>query len=325
MQDLDKYYILDRTTQEKIWKKYTGYEISYHKWYTNPLRIDEAPDCKFYRSEKTGVIRLNDFAYAWKFDCFELVCHIYKCKYYDACLHIIKDMKLLSAEVDESSQLHFSLSEATIQKVTRNIQVATREISLKELQHWQKYINSLSPKWLKQHGCYGLDRVWVDDKVMYDYKRNDIAFVYKIDKGNKFQCAFVDTKLDIRFMLTTTDMLIGINEIDYTKSYIIITKSFKDWLLMKKFGLNVVAILSENLYVFKWVYILIKFKYKLSLFDNDRQGKRCSVVYRRDYSCIPLLFPVTDPKDFSDNLEKYGENDMLDLITEVREYYEITD
>jgi hypothetical protein len=60
--------------------------------------------------------------------------------------------------------------------------------------------------------------------------------------------------------------------------------------------------------------ILKKFKFQFTLFDNDTAGKKASITYKKDYNTIPLLFPKGEPKDFSDNLLKYGERDVNDMM-----------
>ena len=88
-------------------------------------------------------------------------------------------------------------------------------------------------------------------------------------------------------------------------------------------GLNVVAILAETIYDFP-IEILSKFDYVFTLFDPDKTGKRCSVIYRRKYNAIPLLFN-TGYKDYSDNLEQLGEENMQQIIIKTKQYYGIID
>lgn len=315
-----KQFLFDKVTQEEIYEFYFKKRIVLREFYANPLRVDTNADCQFYYSPK-GVLRLNDFAWNKKIDCFDFVKFQYNLTYYQALIKIIIDMKLLSS--DDIQFRGYSLEDLKIHKIKLQFKVKRKKFTKLDIDYWRRYLHWLVPNDLEQANIYSLDCLWINDKITYDYKPRDIAFIYHLKQGDNFQAYFVKSKMTTKFILNNNRIIIGKKHIDYNKSYLIITKSYKDWFLAWKMGLNVVAILSETLYTFP-IEIISKFNYVFTLFDNDKTGKKCSVIYRRTFNTIPLLFK-TGYKDFSDNLEQFGEEKMQLTIKQTKQYYGIID
>jgi hypothetical protein len=84
---------------------------------------------------------------------------------------------------------------------------------------------------------------------------------------------------------------------------------------MRLLNINCIGVLSETIRLdADAISCIEKFKFQFTLFDNDTAGKKASITYKKDYNTIPLLFPKGEPKDFSDNLLKYGERDVNDMM-----------
>lgn len=320
--ELNKKFIFDRTTQEEIFEFYMKEPMILREFYSNPLRIDSHPDCQFYFSPK-GVLRLNDFAWNRKFDCFDFVQQMFQLSYPQAIQKIIIDMELLKSDNDKSIKINSSLKAVKSHKEELTFKVKKKLFTKSDLRFWRKYLLWLTSEHLEKGSIYSLDCLWINDNIAYECNKRDTAFVFHLAKGNNFQAYLVNTVISTKFIINNNRIIIGRGRINYDKSYLVITKSYKDWFLMWIMGVNCVAILSETLYDFP-IEIISKFDYVFTLFDPDKTGKRCSVIYRRKYNTIPLLFK-TGYKDYSDNLEQFGEEKMIKTIDETKQYYGITD
>ena len=67
------------------------------------------------------------------------------------------------------------------------------------------------------------------------------------------------------------------------------------------------------------------FDYVFTLFDNDWKGRHSTYLWHKKYNTIPLLFPKDEPKDYSDNIVKYGIDDMFEQISYYKSYFNLYD
>ncbi len=125
-------------------------------------------------------------------------------------------------------------------------------------------------------------------------------------------------------MQTTNSILHFYKQLPERGEYLVVTKSRKDSFLLRQFGINSIAVISERGKIDKNVLINLKlrFTYLFCLFDNDRTGVRATIRMRED-GFIPLFIPKEYGKDFADALLELGVEGMSELIEETKEKFEI--
>ena len=309
LEPINRKYVLDRITQEAIFEKYMNVSIDYKKTYKNPLRDDKDGSCKFYISE-SKILYLKDWS--WRsFDCFSFVEHYYYIEFKMAIYKICYDFNLTEInKLPVASEGIKNLS-SIVKPVVFSFDI--KDFDKNTLSFWKKYISWITPEILNKYGVFVLYKYYKDGELKFTNNKEQ-RYVYILGEF-KYQMYSPHEK-QFKF-LTTGTRVVGLKSIDYSKEYILIIKSIKDWVLSRLLGLNTIGLISEGASLTSEALDVIdKFPYCLTLFDRDRAGKKASIKFKKEYSTIPLLFPEDLEKDLSDNLEEYGENDIWELIVE---------
>lgn len=323
---LTKEFILTYITEEQIFCRFFPLNnIKFDKLYKNPLRSDDDEGCSFFYSNKVPQrLYFNDFA--WRiFDCFTFVSELYKKDYHHTLLIIAKEFKLLESDINYQS---IQIQQQTKEKQEKIIKVLRKNYTKQDLDFWHKYDKTITKEDLQKANIYSLDIAWINDKKIYQYKNSekDVAFFYHLQKGFHYQLynpnGFYNTK-HLKFFSSSNDYIIGWETIDWNCEYLLIGKAKKEHFLMKRFGINCICIMTENKILFDEVIFTLKDFLLFTLFDNDYAGKIATAKYKKLFGTIPLLFPKEEEKDFSDNLEIYGKNYIIDYITEIKQNFNL--
>ena len=252
-----------------------------------------------------------------------------------------------------------------------NLTPRFRDWNNHDRKYWRKYhVDVRNPKHkavLKHFGINPLYALFINGKLVYEYKNSDIAYSYfegKDDKGRIHMKAYFPRrtgkeKYKPRFYCNTK-RLQGFNQLT-PHQFGILQKSKKDIFLQKlHYGLVGVAPQGEsNLISSKqWSNINYNCDMWFSLGDFDYAGVRFGIQHFITYGIEPLFFvrkntPIKKylyindihklakefgfetvkkilkrpipryftAKDFSDNLEVLGLNDMRNLIIETAKIY----
>jgi hypothetical protein len=322
---INKDFILARLSPEQIFCYYFGIlEVDLNIFYLNPLRDDNNPDCKFYINRHSNILYFNDFA--WKhFDCFGYVQEQYGLKFNEAVYKIIIDFELVDdfsvSGILGTERTKYLKSVKPVEK--KSFTVTTRKHNYRNLKYWKNFLDYITEEDLKKYNIFPLHTLYMNKKPLYTttYKN---SFVYLLG-GKHFQCYGGEGNLlrGNKFF-NTVNKVVGLKILDNTKEYVVITKSYKDWFLMKLMGINAITIMSETQRLSENdLSFLDGFKHVFTLFDNDVAGKKATIRFKRNYKTKPLLFSKGMEKDYSDNLLKFGSRDLWEMVQEVQEYYNI--
>lgn len=331
---LTKEYILSKITQEQIFEKYLGIDVQTDTLITSPLRKDNRPTCKFWYNQN-GKLRLQDFSGHFKGDCFDVV---------GKKLNIDVNTKIgFNIVLDNIAQV-FNLHKYSEGNITNSsiildeeyfkktkaksiIEIKPRQFNKYDVEYWKKY--NISIRTLEYFKVYPCDKIWLNNEVNYTYRVNDLAYAYYFGK-NDFKIYFPN-RSNLRF-LSNTSVLQGINKLTCGKACII-TKSYKDVMALKSFGIDAVAPSSETHLISRQDYTFIKQRYDFifSLMDYDNTGIAMSRKLQKIYNIEPLYFTdktwnrkkgIEDCKDFTDYIKKFGIKKANDLIYNIFNKYE---
>lgn len=349
---ITKDYLYQFISQQDIMEFYLGVNVVFDQLIESPLRPDSSPTCGFKYNDK-NILRFKDFAgYFWG-DCFDVVAYRINqnqniLKYYDINyvdsnnpkgFGIILDVIARDFKLGKYSGRH-NLRKTDYIKPTPDknkfkhkkeksvFNIETRNWNYRDRNYWSSYYLSKS-ECVNAH-IYPLQALWSNGLLIYDYKNDDdIGYAYyfgQINGINQFKIYFPNRK-EYKF-LSNTDVIQGLNILEKDKEFVIITKSYKDVICLKSFGISAIApssetnlispVFADNLY--KW------FDYVFSLMDYDRTGVKMSIKLLNIYGISPLFFTdyplkrknfkqgFRDCKDFSDYLKKYGVDETQKLI-----------
>ncbi len=336
---LDKNYILSKVTQEQIFEKYLGVSVDTTNLIISPLRhSDKNPTCSFYYSNN-GKLRFKDWAGYFHGDCFDIVGYINQVdskskKGFGVILdQIARDFRLHKySDIKIESGTTFDVREITeikVKKVTL-IEFQGRNWTKQDADFWTA--GNINKKLLELGRVYPCLYIWINKNLIYNYNPKDPAFAYYFT-SDKIKVYFPLRK-NYRF-IGNTSYLQGIDLIQPDR-FGVITKSYKDVLSMKTFGIQAVAPSSESTLVTEdeWMILKNNFDYILVLMDFDRQGVVMANKLRKLYPVKVLFFGsihfpkfsnknykiFTNVKDFYDFVKFYGKEATIKLIEETKEY-----
>lgn len=304
--------LLKEVTEEEVYYAFFGeFELNVH--YSSPLsdRIDKHPS--FTISYWKNELMWRDFGYDIRpNDCIKLVQLLYDLSYKDAIYAIYEKIVLNNSERTSIKKLPpiESFTKCKIKKI--NV----------DQEYWMQ--NDISYKDLQFYNIY-TGEVWDNgNRVMYNTLSKP-CYVYMFSKEEKIWKAYSPYRDVNRFYANNVaghiqnDQNIGLTGSDT----IIITKSYKDAIILNKAGFDSIAPHSEGLFVDPWYldYLRATYKHIGLLYDNDIQGLKYSKNILDKYSDV-LDFTLPPLKDKDNKLIKdpwlytlnYGYQGMNDFI-----------
>jgi hypothetical protein len=313
---IKKEWLLNRITEQQIFIRYLGIEPNLVDKFTNPLREDKNADCVFYVSSANGSLRFKDFAYGFNWSCFDIVMQLNNCNFTEALIKIAIDFNLIESDktiepliVNSSSTIP---NKPKINAITK-IDIKKRRFNQQDIDYWGQFC--LEPKDLFY--VFPTEKLWLNTHPYYKHTETDPCYTYALglekrkayfpfrEKGNHKKPRFLQTSSEIE----------GIRLLPKTGGeLLIVTKSYKDVLLLIKMGYNAISPSAEgtkiNLNLFKdnWSKIVV-------WFDNDNAGlKNMQEHYLNE---IKIHIPLNEPKDITDFVKKYGFNEGLNLTKQL--------
>lgn len=320
---ITKDYILNRVTEEDIYKHYTNIEPDIKERYCNPLREDEQAGCKFYVSKNTGKLKFVDYSHRKEYDCFDIVQEMYDLSFKQALIHIGVNMKIINIPPNERLSVKHIVNKNKVNRYNVNIIVDVRNYTQKDYNFWMQFnINKLV---LRTFNVYPINNAWLDytdrEQLIYTNDIKNPGYCYYFgDKNYKLYFPFTKSNKLRKFYHVNTNILQGYKQLPITGKYVVITKSMKDVMSMYSLGIAACAPMSENIFI-RDVYINAlkqRFDYVFSLMDRDYTGVKMAQHLKKTYDIQPLMFTTQDEKDFSDNIKKYGYQYMINYVEDTK-------
>jgi len=298
---LTRDYILSKITQEQIFEYYLGIKVQTEVLLITPSVIrsrDSNPTFSFKYSNN-GKLRARDWAgYFWG-DCFDVVAHILRVSPTDK-----KSFNLILDKIARDFRLHkyadkdyihtgdtYDSREVIKQPKETIIQFQPRNWDKNDAKFW--LAGNINSKLLEIGRVYPCYYVWINSDLKYNYNPKDPAYAYYF-KQNAIKIYFPMRK-EYRF-LNNSSYLQGLDLL-FANRFGIVTKSYKDVLVLRSYGIPAVAPSSETVLITKdeWDEMNKYCKYWFSLLDFDRTGIIMTRKLRKAYNTIPLFFSQYKP------------------------------
>lgn len=322
---ITKEYILSLVSQESIFNYYTGMEVTSKKLQLSPFRADNKVTVSFYRS-KNDIVYLHDFATNEHISCFQAVMKLFNLNYYQALDKIAADFKLIDNPEIQTQRIEFQTELAETESA--KIQCQIKDYTNDELKWWESF--GINQKLLKKFHVFSIQHVFLNGELKFSSSDKNPIYGYYFGKdkdGNEQWKLYFPMREQFRFLGNLRKKVLqGYKQLPKEGDLLVITKSMKDVVSMRGFGIYAVAPNSETLFLndkqleeFK-----SRFKHILVLYDNDRPGKHNLYKIRKEhpelnYFCLPR----TLEKDFTDTIAKYGVEKMRELINEFNLNYKL--
>lgn len=318
---ITKEQILTHKSEEDLFYMYMKIYPKKGRLYKSPLREDKHPTCAFYRGSKG--LYFKDFALDKSYNIIDVVMELYNLSYYKALKKIASDIGLIDQK-DGAPIIYLNKHSPVIDKITETesctIEVEIKEFSESEIEYWKQY--NIDLELLKLFNVYSIKKVFLNGILHSSSSKNNPIFGYyfgkhKITKKDLWKLYFPN-KTKYRFLLNN-NIVQGIHQIkDVYSDYIVITKSYKDVISMRSFGIYAIAPQSESVVLNQKLVDYLKSHFKLLIWngDWDRTGKSFMINNRKKYGGICLTFKDRNvfKKDFSDNVAYLGVKKINKLI-----------
>lgn len=334
---LSREEILLRVSEKEIFGIVIQEDILENKeaLYKAPYRNDTIGQCYFEKFG--GSLLFIDFASSYRIksmDCFLLVAETYKVNYFQA-LQIINDRLNLGLgdnieKVREVVHKDNYVEEKSTKKVVKErvITILPRIFNHKDRHFWSKY--EITKQNLIDDGVIAIELYKSTNKEGKSFciRPMDICYAYtefSNDKKKIYRPNSIDTA-GKWFTNCNQNDIGGILHIDLEATKLVITKSYKDYRVLKNQSLNVIWFQNEGMIPSSKILKKLTKKYKeiIIWFDNDNAGitnGRVVVDYLKSLSTINVRSVILPPKflkegikDPSDYIANKGREALLDFI-----------
>ena len=320
---MDKNEILSYVSEQDIYELVFGFKPEEFDKVCSPLRVDFNPGAYFERTPTDNRLFFIDWGDPKKslHDCFDVVQRYFNLPNFYQTLSFVKEYL-----IDGRKLAKRDLISHTPKKPKKtDISFQTRAYLLTDKIYWEKY--EITIQQLLE------DRVMAVSKIkIVGKKGTNISTPYtpcyaytEFDSGNR-KLYFPYREGSKRFLTNCSKNDIGgLHNLDLNDPQLIITKSYKDYRVLKNQGYNCVWFQNEGMTPdMEFLDPLISsFSDVIVFFDNDKTGIEASIklveklqlIYGKGYSLyLPTELLVEGIKDPSDLIAKKGRQELLNFL-----------
>ena len=331
---IDKEDILKYVSEEDIFEMVFNFKPKEYDYVTSPFRQDDNAGCWFEYST-TGKLKFKDFGSQIfirgkkmiNIDCFDAVQVYYNLPNLYKTILFIKKHLIDGKELPERKNVDIQVER---QKKEVKIQFEARDFDERDAFYWKKY--GISRQNLIDDKVFAVKRFKILNGKFGDFSTRtyDSCYAYTEFEDSRKKLYRPHQKGKNRFITTCNQNDIGgINILPEFGDTLIITKSYKDWRVLKNQGLTSVWFQNEGMIPTNEVLLPLckRFKYVIVFFDNDKTGIESS---QKIENHINSYFPgkcfakwidveflsqnITDPSDF---IHKKGEKELKSLLNQM--------
>ena len=305
---LTKEDVLKKISEYDIFVKYMGFKPVLGNLYSSPLREDKDPSFGLFKSNKTGSILFKDLGTGECGDCFKL-----------ACLLEHKTPKEIYGDlINDNSQKLIKKSQGPIPvKQYDSIDIVVDDIpfTVEGLAFWNDF--GITEDTLNLYNVKQIKRFWSNGFEYWTSSKSKPMFSYFVYDKVKIYRPFYKR---LRFYSNCTNIDIqGLQQLDYTKDTVFITKSMKDLMLLHELGYTAVAPNGEGHTIPDKLlsHLRKKFKKVIILYDRDLPGLKAAKKLWGSNRDFDFMFtPRQTEKDLSDYYKRFGKSKTLQLISD---------
>jgi hypothetical protein len=315
---LNPFLLLAEYSQEEIFEIGLGEYPSLTKEYLSPFREDNKPNCYFeWSGDKLFFVDFGDPRRKGHRDCFNFIMDMFEiCSYADLASYIVnhfsngnvkREIRKSTKEEKAKERSQFVVKERRFERSDDRIwsqYEITREQLVADNVFGVLYYKLYSSKYQK----------WFTIKPYLE------TYVIKGFDDNRCKIYCPEERNKNRKWITncTQNDVGGLETMDFTKDELIITKSYKDWRVVKNQGYNAVWFQNEGMFPnLKILNRLLVFPRIYILFDNDDTGiKAAQELYdlilsiKKEASVKQIFSPYAHLKDPAEIISYKGREEL---------------
>ena len=322
--------ILGKVTQYEIFCYYLGYAFIPNRVFNSPFRKDNKPSFGIFHADATTLLYKDLGNPNYVGDCFNFVAQMSspELTYQEALFKVYKDL-LLGRIRNTNIKLPVIYSGGKETRLRKQIKYVPVEVlSPLHKKYWED-IGILESDW-NFFKLAAADEVYVDDILSWTSSIDNPIFIYKTFsriKGYRPLEHFSTRKWisnTSRYDIQGWEQLPEFN----TADTLIITKSMKDVMTLRKLGYLAIAPSSESVLIPPEAMKILKrdfgFRYFIVMYDRDDGGmkgaRKMMVRYRGEYNMNFVFLPKGLPKDVSQIRREYGKHRTTSLLKRLLNY-----
>jgi len=309
--NLPKEYVLNSINEYEVFSYYMGFKPEFKKLYTSPFRKDTRPSFSLFIA-KNGHILYKDFGTGETGDCFKFIKTLNSLQSTSEAVKEIYKIFILN-NTQPYQKKKYDIANYESSKV---IGINKMPFNLEGIEYWKSY--GISMEILNKYEVNQVSKVFINGILKDYYIKGNPIFSYTIYDKLKIYKPF-DTVY--KFYTDCNKYYIqGWKQMDYTKDYIIITKSLKDVMLLYSLGYNAIALNGEGFKIPDNILSILKstFKKIIIFYDRDRTGiintRKLVKDNKFDFMFIPKKYKV---KDITDFYKKYNKELTINLLSKL--------
>jgi len=303
--------ILNQVSQEEVFQLVLGYSPKEFDYIVSPFRKDKTPGC-WFEYHTTGVLYFIDFADKKRThrDCFNMVQDYFQLGNFYLTLEYIYNTLIRGKKI-ESLIVQKKVIEVVKPKV--KILVEARNFSLPDSLFWSQY--DIKKEDLIEDRVFPVKKVYAlnTKKGTIISDCNDVAYSYNDFPDSRKKVYFPKREGKKRFLTNCTkDDIGGLTSLVPYGKELIITKSYKDYRVLKNSGKHVIWFQNEGMIPNDQILNqLVKHFLKVVVwYDNDQPGIEASEKVTNYINslcpakakslCLPeraLSWGIKDPSD----------------------------
>jgi|TARA_Y100000310_G_C20635514_1_gene790950 5S rRNA maturation endonuclease (ribonuclease M5) len=316
---LTKKDILDIISEEEIFRHYLGFDFKLGRMYHSPFRKDKNPSFNIYYTP-TGEIRFKDFN-GRQGSCFDLVMLITGSTFITAINIINSNMNLgLNGPKNIAvKKIEYKCFKNEIVKDKKNtlIQFKPQHFTKEDLEYWAQF--NIDEKILKQYNVFSGKYVFVNKKLIFRYSISNPIYCYKLPNNKVKIYRPKANKGNYKWLSNATNNeLQGSSQLTQENETLVITKSMKDVMCLRSFGIDSIAPQAETSYMDDEIINGLDYIYPkiFILYDNDNAGIKGAKELHKllPHANIIYIPKESNCKDISEYVSMYGINKGKELL-----------
>ena len=334
---ISKDKILEYVTQADIFQLVFGFQPVEFDYITSPFRIDATPGCWFEIDMNTGKLRFTDFAdnriikgvKMRNIDCFDAVMIYFELPNFFKTLEFIKKHLIDGKEIKHNIVVKKKVNNSVkVIKPKVNIMINTRNFLIYDRNFWTKRYN-ISKADLIEDKVFPISKFKIFNTKSGDhlFRTEDISYAYTEFKSGAKKIYRPKQKGAKKFITNCTANDVG-GMLSPIKSgrLLILTKSYKDFRVLKNLGLNVRWLQNEGMYPDSDEFwdLIKNFDKVIIFYDNDQAGIEAArkfvdiinftEINKASYVHLPkelVQDKITDPSDLT---HKKNEKALINFL-----------
>lgn len=335
---LNKESVLNKVREEELYWFYFKIDVNKRNGCKSIIRSDDLYPSFRFKKDKQGRIKWSDFgSTSLMKDIFDLLNLIKGWTFYESLVHINNDFKLgftandkynidINVNIPVEDNRHIDTLQENSEKVidvVLNKYNGQHIFTKDDFKYWnQGYITK---QILQKELVFSVAIVLLNGIPIWHYhKKNPIYLYYEISSNGKYIKLYRPLNLNKSYKWLSNikdakSCIGGMNDLQDT-DYVIITKSKKDYMVMKNvLGFNTIYVQSESTGISEYIIDILHKDYKTvyNLFDNDTAGYKLGEEFAKINNTIPIWYNKAHGKDTWDVIIKYGIEKNKEIINKL--------